>query len=104
MATHFNIFAWKIPWTEKPGRLHYMRESDMTKHEDTQYVPGIPLGAFANIISVASLLAWTYLCSFHRFKQIQNQDNLGWKQVGERRKEVGQRKKSTIWIRIGKEL
>jgi len=21
MATHSNIFAWKIPWTEEPGRL-----------------------------------------------------------------------------------
>ena len=21
MATHFSIVAWKIPWTEEPGRL-----------------------------------------------------------------------------------
>ena len=21
MATHSSIFAWKIPWTEEPGRL-----------------------------------------------------------------------------------
>ena len=21
MATHYNILAWRIPWTEKPGRL-----------------------------------------------------------------------------------
>ena len=21
-ATHSNILAWRIPWTEKPGRLH----------------------------------------------------------------------------------
>ena len=21
MATHSNILAWRIPWTEKPGRL-----------------------------------------------------------------------------------
>jgi len=21
MVTHFSILAWKIPWTEKPGRL-----------------------------------------------------------------------------------
>ena len=83
MATYSNILAWKIPLTEEPGGLYYMSESDMTEHEGTQYVPGIPLGAFANIISVANLLAWIYLCSFHRFKQIQNQDNLGWKQGGE---------------------
>ena len=24
MATHSNILAWKIPWTEKPGRLQSM--------------------------------------------------------------------------------
>ena len=24
MATHSSIFAWKIPWTEEPGRLQYM--------------------------------------------------------------------------------
>ena len=24
VATHSSILAWKIPWTEKPGRLQYM--------------------------------------------------------------------------------
>ena len=24
MATHSNILAWKIPWTEEPGRLQAM--------------------------------------------------------------------------------
>ena len=24
MATHFSTLAWKIPWTEKPGRLQSM--------------------------------------------------------------------------------
>ena len=23
-ATHYNILAWKIPWTEKPGGLQFM--------------------------------------------------------------------------------
>ena len=22
MATHTSIFAWRIPWTEEPGRLY----------------------------------------------------------------------------------
>ena len=22
MATHLNILAWRIPWTEEPGGLH----------------------------------------------------------------------------------
>ena len=25
MATHSSTLAWKIPWTEKPDRLQYMR-------------------------------------------------------------------------------
>ena len=25
MATHFSILAWRIPWTEEPGRLQSMR-------------------------------------------------------------------------------
>ena len=24
MATHSGIFAWRIPWTEEPGRLQSM--------------------------------------------------------------------------------
>ena len=32
MATDFSILAWRIPWTEEPGRLQSMgsRESDTT--------------------------------------------------------------------------
>ena len=37
MATHSSILAWKIPWTEEPGRLQSMshKESDMTELLDT---------------------------------------------------------------------
>ena len=36
MATHSGILAWKIPWTEEPGRLQCMglqrsKESDLTE-------------------------------------------------------------------------
>ena len=33
MATHSSILAWRIPWTEKPGRLQSRgsQESDMTE-------------------------------------------------------------------------
>ena len=33
MATHASILAWRIPWTEEPGRLYPrgLKESDMTK-------------------------------------------------------------------------
>ena len=32
MATHSSILAWRIPWTEEPGRTQSMgsQESDMT--------------------------------------------------------------------------
>ena len=33
MAIHSSTIAWKIPWTEEPGRLQSMglQESDMTE-------------------------------------------------------------------------
>ena len=34
MAAHSSIVAWKIPWTEEPGRLHTVHgvtELDMTE-------------------------------------------------------------------------
>ena len=33
VATHSSILAWRIPWTEEPGRLHPRghKESDTTK-------------------------------------------------------------------------
>ena len=37
MATRSGILAWKIPWIEEPGGLHFMglEESDMTGHKHT---------------------------------------------------------------------
>ena len=32
MATHSSILAWKIPWTEKPGRLQFT-ESQRVGHD-----------------------------------------------------------------------
>ena len=32
MATHSSILAWKIPWSEKPGRLQSM-ESQIVRHD-----------------------------------------------------------------------
>ena len=31
MATHSSILAWKISWTEEPGRLWSAKESDTTE-------------------------------------------------------------------------
>ena len=30
MATHSSILAWKITWTEEPGRLHPMGSQSQT--------------------------------------------------------------------------
>ena len=32
MATHSSILAWRIPWTEEPGKLQFIgsQELDMT--------------------------------------------------------------------------
>ena len=29
MATHSSTLAWKIPWTEEPGRLHSMGRKEL---------------------------------------------------------------------------
>ena len=34
MATHYNILAWKIPWTEDPGRLQSMGSQSRTRLSD----------------------------------------------------------------------
>ena len=36
--THSNILAWRIPWTEKPGRLQSMPGHDWKKELDTSEV------------------------------------------------------------------
>ena len=33
-ATHSNILAWRIPWTEKPGRLQSMGSHSWTQLND----------------------------------------------------------------------
>ena len=45
MATHFNIVAWKIPWSEEPGRLQSMglqrvRHDWVTEHANTSITAG----------------------------------------------------------------
>ena len=32
MATHSSILAWKIPWTEEPGRLQFMGSQRVGHH------------------------------------------------------------------------
>ena len=39
MATHSNILAWRIPWTEEPGRYSPWGR----KESDMDCMPGFPL-------------------------------------------------------------
>ena len=34
MATHFSTLAWKIPWTEEPGRLQSVGSLSRTRLSD----------------------------------------------------------------------
>ena len=42
-AMHPNILAWRIPWTEEPGRLQSMgrKESDMTEQLSLSHLKGV---------------------------------------------------------------
>ena len=33
MATHFSILAWRIPWTEEPGRLQFTGSKELDTTE-----------------------------------------------------------------------
>ena len=37
MATHSSTLAWKIPWTEEPGRLQSMGSQSRTQLSDFTY-------------------------------------------------------------------
>ena len=34
MATHSNVLAWRIPWTEEPGRVQSMGAKSWTRLSD----------------------------------------------------------------------
>ena len=44
MATHFSIFAWRIPWTEEPGGLQFMGAQRVghDRATNTQKYLGLP--------------------------------------------------------------
>ena len=51
MATHSSILAWRIPWTEAPGRLQSMgsQESDMTERLTARIVKGFRVVSEAEV-------------------------------------------------------
>ena len=60
MATHSSILAWRIPWTEEPGRLQSMgsQEPDMTERLTAHIVKGFRVVSEAEVnVLWASLIA-----------------------------------------------
>ena len=57
LAIHFSTIAWKIPWTEEPGRLHGpwgRKESDTTErlHFHLHILSGHSLEEYINLYSL----------------------------------------------------
>ena len=63
MATHSSILAWRIPWTEKPGRLYSpwgFKESDKTKHA-LHYTTSVNVYVCADVCICPHLCAHTHM-------------------------------------------
>ena len=54
LAPHSSTLAWKIPWTEEPGRLQSM-ESRRVKHD---WATSLSLFTFLHLATHSSVLAW----------------------------------------------
>ena len=52
MATHSSILAWKISWTEEPGRLQFMElQRSQIQLSDLTPTKSLLFSSFANISS-----------------------------------------------------
>jgi len=57
MARHSSTFAWKIPWTEEPGRLQSMGSLELDTTERLHFHFSLP--ALVNEMAIhSSVLAW----------------------------------------------
>ena len=57
MAPHSSTLAWKIPWTEEPGRLQSMRSLSQTRLSDFTFT--FPFHALEKEMAThSSVLAW----------------------------------------------
>ena len=67
MTTHSSTLAWKIPWTEEPGRLESMvfQESDSTEQLHFALLL-VQVTEFTQIfLLIKSLWAWFTYCDFY---------------------------------------
>ena len=58
MATHPSILAWKIPWTEEPGRLQSMELQSLTRLSDLALSLSTIL--ILMCLSMSSLACWSF--------------------------------------------
>ena len=55
MATHSSILAWRIPWTEEPGRLQSMASQSRTRLNDLAHMHAYMDGASSVVLLSVSL-------------------------------------------------
>ena len=76
MATHSSILAWRIPWTEEPGRQQFM-ESQKVRHDwaakHRRHDSSVQSYGFKRIListegKAAGMVSWEKLLNFSRHK------------------------------------
>ena len=73
MATHSSIFAWKIPWTEEPGRLQFMGSQKVGHDwgtEDTHARPEVSKLFMSDLPGYVSGHACTHTCTHFYINEI----------------------------------
>ena len=56
MATHSSILAWRIPWTEEPGRLQSMGHKELDTTEQLTLIINLKLQHFGHLMQTANSL------------------------------------------------
>ena len=60
MATHSSVFAWKIPWTEKPGGLQSMGLQRVGQDSATEHKIVISEVNTVKVLSTRSVISWHF--------------------------------------------
>ena len=73
MATHSSILAWRLPWTEEPGRLYSMGSQSIGHDSDGKEsacnvgdpgsIPGLGRLLEEGMATHSSILAWRLPCT-----------------------------------------
>ena len=64
MATHSSTLAWKIPWTEEPGRLQSMGSQRVRLELSCFFDDPVDVGNLisgSSVFSKSSLYIWNFL-------------------------------------------